>query len=405
MNLVLIFNMGYLPTNIELTVYAKLTPYGRMQLLKNNTSLITKFSLGDSDANYTIDSTFDAGSIPTISGNLAVSNAVNNSSSYNYVIRDIVPYLNGKQFKRVELGSTEVTSETVKNGTVILSATLNQEIIDRTLDDKKTNLFKTFNLPITEADKVAFSSTTYNNGGFSNTALSGLNQDRVLVIEIPNSTYGEQLDGKSINVSVTTTASTFNLYGTYENLNQSRASQDKKISESTVTSKRFGNNIAYLFSDDIKKPGNDATKSWSTGYGKTRPYSVNNKELFNMIDRTNVTGDTAVGVAYLDKGFIVITEPSIVNDMDLSTGSTTASATTVTYDHYSTEVFQSINVIANRGEFAKSKNSTFETGDIVRISEIGLYDDANNLIAIAKPDRHIVKRTNQLVSLAIKINV
>jgi hypothetical protein len=398
--------MGYLPNNSELTVYAKLTPFGRAQLLKSNTTLITKFSLGDSDANYEIESTLNTGNVPTISGNLAVNNDANNSSPHNYIIRNVVPYLNGRQFKGVELGSTEVTTENVKNGTLGLSDSgVTQEIIDRTVDTEKTNLYKTFNLPITDADKVVFDTTTYNSGGFADTALSGFNQDEVLVIGIPNYYYGEQLDGKAINVSVTTTASTFNIYGTYENLNQSLAGLDKNTSENTVAASKFGNNVAFLFSDDIKKPSGSVSKSWADGFGKTRPFSVNNKELFNIQDKTNTTGDTAVGIAYLDKGFIVITDPTIVGDMDLSTGSTTSSATTVMYDHYSTEVFQSVNVLANRGEFNTSNNNTFEDGDTVRISEIGLYDDGNNLIAIAKPDRHIIKRSNQIISLSIKINV
>ena len=81
--------MGFLNNNIDLTIYAKLTPYGRQQLLKSNTSLITKFSLGDSDANYNVDSIISTGSMPTISGNLAVGNFNNNSSSSDFKIKNV----------------------------------------------------------------------------------------------------------------------------------------------------------------------------------------------------------------------------------------------------------------------------------------------------------------------------
>lgn len=398
--------MGFLNNNIDLTIYAKLTPYGRQQLLKSTTSLITKFTLGDSDANYSVDSTLIGGTVPTISGNLAVGNFNNNSSTDKFSIRDVVPYLAGKPFKGVELGSTDVYTEKVKNGYVSLSDTgVGQFIIDRTVDDSYANLFKSFGLPITAADKTYFDSIPYNQGGFSNTALSGLNQDKAFVIEIPNNVYGEEIDGKNLSISVTTTASTFNIYGTLQNINQLKSVQDTKLSDETPTSAKFGNNVVFLFSDEVKKPGNDAGKSWATGFNKVKPFSVNDKEQFNIVDNTNSTGDTAVGIAFLDKGFIVITEPSIVNDMDLSTGSTTSSATTVNYTHYSTEIFQSVSVFAGRNEFNTSSNATFETGDTVRISEVGLYDNAGNLVAIAKPDRHITKRSNQVVSLAIKINV
>ena len=398
--------MGFLNNNIDLTIYAKLTPYGRQQLLKNSTSLITKFTLGDSDANYNVSSTLSSGAMPTISGDLAVGNFNNNSSSDKFTIKDVLPYLVGNTYKSVDLGSTDIYSEKVNNGFISLTATgLNQIIIDRTVDDQYANLFKSFGLPITAADKTYFDSVTNANGGFSDTALSGLNQDNVLVIAIPDGVYGEEIDGKNLSLDITTTASTFSVYGTYQNVNQLKGSQDSKLSEDTSVSAKFGNNIVYLFSDSIKKPSNDVSKSWATGYNTIKPFSLNNKELFNLTSGTSTTGDTAIGMAFLDKGFIVITEPTIVNDMDLSTGSTTSSATTVNYTHYSTEIFQSVSVFAGRNEFNASTNNTFENGDTVRISEVGLYDATGNLVAIAKPDRHIEKRSNQIVSLSVKINV
>jgi high-affinity K+ transport system ATPase subunit B len=44
--------MGYNTTAATQTLIAKLTPLGRQLLVTSNNTLITSFSLGDSDANY-----------------------------------------------------------------------------------------------------------------------------------------------------------------------------------------------------------------------------------------------------------------------------------------------------------------------------------------------------------------
>ena len=53
------------------------------------------------------------------------------------------------------------------------------------------NLFSSFNYPITDAQKILFTGTTFANGGFSNTAFSGVgNQNKICVIDIPKNQYG-----------------------------------------------------------------------------------------------------------------------------------------------------------------------------------------------------------------------
>jgi hypothetical protein len=167
----------------------------------------------------------------------------------------------------------------------------------------------------------------------------------------------------------------------------------------------MGNNVVFLFSDSVKKPNGNTSLSWSSGYGSNKPFSLGGKQQYNLLTNTSLaqTADTAVGIAYLDKGFIVITEPTIVNNFNpLSSGGT---ATTVTFDSVSTDVSQNITCIADRGEFGNSTNTTFGVGDIPRISEVALYDTNNNLIAVAKPDRHITKNVNDLLVLGIKITL
>jgi hypothetical protein len=389
--------MGYTASANTTTLIAKLTPYGRVQLMSNNSGLIKYFSLGDSDANYYVDNTLTTGTVPSTGGNIGANGGSSNSVAPNVKFNSNILYNTaGSKMKLVEIGSSDVTYTSIT-----------QSIIDRTVTgtgSTTTNLFSTFGLPITDTQKGIYSATSAN-GGYIDTALSGLNRDRVLVLAIDNSKLAEGIDGKTVKVNLTTTAATYTLYSTFEATTVANTAQDKNVSETSVTANGFPSNVSFLFSDSIKTPQGNPSKSWATGYNSSRPFSVNSKQFFQLKDSTNITGDTAVGIAYLDKGFIVVTEPAIVNSMDLSLTSTTLSATSITINQYATDVFQSIAVIASRGEFINSNNPTFSTGDVVRISEIGLHDSGGNLIAIAKPDRHITKPMNQVFSASIKINL
>jgi hypothetical protein len=203
-----------------------------------------------------------------------------------------------------------------------------------------------------------------------------------------------------------TTAGTFTIYGTYENKNIALNIEDANIYDTSINSKNIDDNITFLFCDDINKPNGDSTLSWATGWNTHKPFSLNKKQLFNFQTNTNLslTADTIVGVAYLDKGIIVLTHPTIVNSIgELTSGTTTG--TTITFDSVSTDIYQNITCIADRGEFGTSTNITIGAGDNPRISEIGLYDDLGNLIAIAKTDRHIVKNVNEFIALGIKISL
>lgn len=164
------------------------------------------------------------------------------------------------------------------------------------------------------------------------------------------------------------------------------------------------NNIAFLFSDEVQRPNNNPALSWATGFGTTKPFSLNGKELFNdvSVSSTGQNVDTAVGVAYLDKGFIVVTNPDIVDNYDTVAATGT---TVVTYNHISNEVAQNVTCIVERDEFASTNNSTWTEGDLIRISEIALYDNLNNVIAYAKSNEHILIGASQYVALGVRILV
>lgn len=400
--------MGFNTTAATTTLTAKLTPIGRQLLVSNNNSLITAFSLGDSDANYGVTSPLTTGEIPSEGGNVGPNSTVSNSTGPNPQIKSVlVVNGSGALLKSVEPQSINISSESVTNGEVTISGSnVSHNLINRNdnTTDSLVNLFYSFGLPLNSTDDFTYTGLTSVNGGFSDTAVSGIAQTNILAIGIDNSTYGELLDGKAIKLVLSTTAGTFTMYTTFENRGTALTVQDANIVETSLSTASISGNIAFLFSDDIMTPnGGDPAFSWSTGFDTIKPFSVNQKKLFNLTTNSNLaqTADTAVGIAYLDKGFLVITNPTIVNAFAMS-GS---SATTITFNSVSTAVFQNITCIANRGEFGGSTNPTFGPTDVARISEVALYDNQGNLIALAKPDRHILKNVNQFLALGVKISL
>lgn len=423
--------MGFIDSATTLTLVANLTTIGRQKLLTNSTNLITHFTLGDSDANYNAEYPLNSGFIPTVSGELTNISGATNSLTNNFQLRS-------KLIKGVSSdGMSQVTKKAVEPSSVnvisqnkplprqtISGSTLYQTLINRTdlngTSSSLTNLFKSFNLPITLADETYFTTVPYPNG-FSNTALSGINQDKIVVIGIPNEYYGELIDGKSIKVDLTVSdgksGRAYTIYSTYQRSLTNDQTQDNNLIETSpdlkfkqnannpqlVGMNKFGNNVAFLFSDLIAKPNQDSTKSWATGYDTFKPFSLNNKEQFNLVTNSNLsyTADTCVGIAYLDSGFIVITHPDIVNYF--STGLT--SATTVSFESVTTEVSQKLTCIINRGEFGTSTNPTFSSAnkDVPRITEVALLDSTNTIIAVAKTDRPIEVSTDMFLAVGIKI--
>jgi hypothetical protein len=397
--------MGFLPTASTVTLTAKLTPTGRRKLIMTSNNLITSFSLGDSDANYLASLPLTTGQVPSNSGNIGSNGSLSNSVGANVTLKSLlVLNSSGLTKKAVESASSGVTLDFALNGQVTVSGTgMTQSVVLRTNGntDPLVNLYYSFGLPLTSTDDVKFTGTTSQYGGFSGTALSGLATTKILAVSINSGLVGEALDGKSVYLQLPTTSTTYNIYSTYQNTGLPLSVQDANYNDIAANTRFLGPNIAFLVSDEIKKPnGGDTSLSWATGYGSVKPFSVNGKKLYNFITDSNVSesADTIVGVAYLDKGFLVITHPTIVNAIGPS-----SSGAVITVNSVSSSVAQNVTCIANRGEFGSSTNSTWRVGDIPRISEIGLYDSDGDLIAIAKMDRQIQKNVNEFIALGIKI--
>ena len=402
--------MGFNSISTSINLVAKLTPLGRKRLVSTNNALISTFSLGDSDANYYAASPLNSGEIPALAGDIGPMSSMGNGVTDNVFLKSLL-YVNrnGVVKKSVETQSSTIVSELVSNGFLTVSGTnLTRLVIDRNSYDTNNlvNLYYSFGLPLNSDMDKTYTGVTNNYGGYSDTAFSALSTTNIAVFAVANTTYGESIDGKSIKLVVPTTAGTYTIYSTFQNKNIQLTVEDANYYDTSTNAQVIDNNIAFLFSDDINKPNSDSTLSWATGWETYKPFSLNRKQLFNFQTNTNLslTADTIVGVAYLDKGLIVLTHPTIVNNMGvLSSGATTAS--TVTFDSVSTDIYQNITCIADRGEFGTSTNPTIGSTDSPRISEVGLYDNLGNLIAVAKTDRHIVKNVNEFIALGIKISL
>lgn len=398
--------MGYINTATTLTLTAKLTPLGRQKMISTNNALIKTFSLGDSDANYYTNLTLGTGQVPSMGGNIGPNSSISNSTTQSVGMNTmLIVNSSGTLTKPVASQSINILSEILFNGfTTISGSSLAQSTINR--DDISTdslvNLYYSFGLPLNSNDDTKYTGVTYMNGGFSDTALSAFSVSKILVIGIDNANYGECIDGKTIKLEIPTSAGTYTIYSTYQGGINTLMTLDTLTSDNALQTNKFGNNVAALVSDDIMKPnGGDASLSWATGYNTEKPFSIHKKQTYNFQTNSNlgVSADTLVGMVYLDKGFAVITDPTIVNNFSPTT------ATTISFNSISTNVYQSVTCIADRGEFGSTTNPTFDIGDIPRISEVGLFDDGGNLIAIAKTDRHINKNVNEFLALGIKITL
>jgi hypothetical protein len=400
--------MGFNSTANTTTLTAKLTPLGRQRLISTNNGLISTFSLGDSDANYYAALPLTTGEVPSAGGDIGPNSTNSNSTAQNAQLKStLIVNPSGASRKAVETQSSTISTESVNIGvTTISGSNITQVSINRndSNTDSYVNLFYSFGLPLTTTDDTKFTGTTFANGGYSDTALSGLAQTQILVFALNNANYGDVLDGKTIRFTLPTSAGTYTMYSTFQSKGSQNTVEDGNIRDTSPTANNFGSNVAMLFSDTIMRPnGGDSTLSWATGYNTVKPFSINNKRLYNLQTNSNLalTADTAVGIAYLDKGILVITNPTIVAAYD----SVTATGASVTFNSVSTNVFQNITCIANRGEFGSSTNITFSSSDIARISEIGLYDSFGNLIAVGKTDRHVTKNVNEIKVFNVKISL
>ena len=429
--------MGFINTANTITIRARLTDLGREKLLTNNNTIFSHFILGDSDANYNTNERLTTGKIPTNSGNLGANSTTNDNIYENVGIHSkLFVTVAPKTKKSVERNSAKINKSVTSIGETIVSGeSLTYVSVDKSnTSDENINYFKSLSLPIKRSDINIFTGTTSQNGGWSDTPFSSLGSKKILMGVIDNSQYGEIIDGKSVKISLPvytgyttggtpTGLTTYNMYSTFPKTTIPRTELDSHyIDRSSYPQSLFTRriNVAYLVSDELQKPNNDSTKSWSTGYDSFKPFSLNGKELINVqtVAATGINADKIAGVVYLDKGIFAITDETIVDNIATNFSGDTGTDTTnnslglyyYTGDTYNTvvdsiqkDLVQNIVCIAARGEFYNSQNETLTVTDDVRISEIGITDVGGNVLAIGKTDRHIVKKKNDFVIFDVQI--
>ena len=431
--------MGFIDTATTVTIRARLTNLGRKKILENTNSIFSHFTLGDSDANYYTSDKLTSGRVPTNSGDIG-ANGLTNDNIYTNVGINSKLYVNVSPFtnKVVKLGSSQVTPNLLTVGeTTVSGDNLTYLQIDRTLSNtQNTNYFKSLSFPLTSGQLTFFTTLTSlgNQDGWLDTAFSGQGVDKVLIGIIDNSKYGELIDGKSIKLSLPvytgftsggtgTGITTYEIYSTFPKTTIPKTDLDSDyIDRSSYPKSLFSRpiNVSYLVSDDLQKPNNDSSKSWSTGYDTFKPFSLNGKELINVqsVLSTGINADKIVGVVYLDKGIFTITDQTIVNNVatnfsgDVETTTTnnplglyyyTGGSYNCVVDSIQKDLVQNIVCIAARGEFYNSQNETLTVTDDVRISEVAITDVSGNVLAIGKTDRHIVKKKNDFVVFDVQI--
>ena len=339
--------------------------------------------------------------------------------------------------------------------TTVNDSGLTYTLCDRTdLTSKEANYFIYFKIPHIQS-KLSTGSTL----SLQNPSLQQMNVDKMVISPIPREEYNEMIDGRSITFIVPQTGST-----------------TIKVVSSTYTeltkyqnSALLGNNIAFLFADDINLPRTGTTTggmtsflprtTWDVTPFVNRPQAHSYSDLFSadintdqrpwsgvnlavQVAETYPTNtnqgynyDVPVGYVSLDKGFLVLTHPAIVNSIpwneglelhtNLATSGTTnmyfsggASVSQVTFNDININFRTSVVCLALPTEFVFSTNPSWNLAfniqeldsgtngfDPVQVTEIGLYNKNSELIAISKLDRPIEKTYTNLITFNLDIDV
>jgi len=366
-------------------------------------------------------------------------------------------------FKAVETPvSTRQEVHTLKT---VNGSGLTFTLCDRTdTASKEANYFASFNLPH-EAGQMVSGGTLAR----VKPELFQLNVDNIIISNIPKESYNDIIDGRSV---------TFNV-PQYSGATSAGTISAKTIVSTTYTAslkkqenELLGTNVAFLFSDEINTPFSGTTqKQTFTKSGRTtwnpgpsyinRPAAVSYNELetedinsdarpfsdvdlavpvtesFPTLTNQGYNYDVPVGFVALDKGWLVLTHPSVVDNLpwdlgqELYTNAANPGGSITTDIYFSGDTTSSVQFVDIRIDFKTSvvalvfpkefffttnpswdleknyqeqQNGTFGY-DAVAISEVGLFNQSEELIAIAKLDRPLEKQYNDLITFTLDINV
>lgn len=326
-------------------ITVKFTAKGKSRVMQQGlNNLFTKFSLGDSDVNYNVNEEY----ITDLSGDLSMSIYYNIGIKNNVILDG-----SGTIFKQIDKQNNIISDSTVSNK-FIFNEDNKKIIIDRTKGEN-LGLLKILNLPITKD---------------SDTNLK-LYADRYAVYPIDS--YGDIINALNLKISV----GDIDFYTAYA---ENTIKPDSTMFDDSVIVSNVLLNSAMLFSDAVGRPDNNKELSWADGFGEDRPYA-SGKSFYKINEKDFTISDNVAGYILLDKGYVVILNQGIIDELEDSI------SVEGKYENYT--VFNEVVCQINRGEFLKSTNPTYKIGEMVRVTEIGLYDATNTLIAIGKFNKEL----------------
>lgn len=391
--------MGFIPgTTIEIEAF--LTENGAQQIMSTGIGIVKYFAISDEASNYVSSDKLTFNQMFTLGGKLTVDgrtlSVISNPTLRNRVFVDNTT----ETLKTFEGDSGSVVVEqNIGSTTTSNFFNIYSYEVDKTSPTYQLNWISDLAQPYGSSDTTLWG-LNFNSGGYSNTAISDMISDYALIFVIDGSQHA-YIDGKSIKFTMPFLTGTTDIYGTYINTNNAKSFYDGLNSEtSQYLTSRFGSNVVLLFSDLIQRPNADATKSWSTGYNFTNaPFSQGNKNLANYVASPGYNKDIAVGIAYLDKGVIVIFNPV------LYTGYVARSTNDINIYNRNLTKRTAVNFICDLpiGKFYRSQNPTYTTNSSIRISSIGLFNSQKELVAVGRLNSEIEKNNAQRLTFLVKL--
>ena len=391
--------MGFVPgttTQIE----AFLTEQGALELMTNGIGNISYFAVSDDGSNYNTNEKLSYSQVFTLGGKLNINNrtlsVINNITLPSRIFVDNTSTV----FKTFENDSKSIIlEETIGNSYNNTFFSVYGYDVDRTnTSSYQLNWIKDLSLPYGSTDNSLWLAT-FDSNGYSDTSISDMNTDNFLVFNIDSSQLA-YMDGKTIKFTIPYLSGTVDTYSTFINTNQSKSYYDPLFNESSNYLSRFGKNVVLLFSDNVQRPNGDATKSWSIGYDFINSQFIQGgKNLANFVSSPGLNKDVAVGIAYLDKGVIVIFNSYLYK------GYVSRSNDDISLNNRNVVKRTVSNFVCDLpiGKFYRSQNSTFSSGTPIRISSVGLYKSDGTLMGVGRFNTQIEKNSGERLTFLVKL--
>jgi hypothetical protein len=255
------------------------------------------------------------------------------------------------EFKNIDVLDKSVQHEILPFGNLnplvlgynqILLDTLRFTTIQRNPNNGRpfSNLYPAFGLPTANFEILGWDID------WGNTSLMSIDSaSQAIAVEYPKNSYGELIDGRSIQLAIpirsSGSTSIMNCYSSYfagYNASSDPSNEAEAFGHTSALNYTppvanpgvadLSTNVAFLFSDDIKPPVNGG--SWSDGWSKNQTpegYDEGSSTVMNfnngkVVAESTDSGsgkDVPVGICYLDKGFCVLTHSGVTNSFDFTT--------------------------------------------------------------------------------------